>query len=186
MKALTSLSRYAVVPILFVSLLCAAAAAQEQLSEAAAKQLQTQAEGCGRAFIEGDFGRLADCTLPKLVELIGGREKMLEAVRRDVEEMKAEGFEPLSSVNSAPTQVVRVGSQTYAVLPVKFKMRTSKEILASDSFMIGVSGDDGKTWKFLSADSTDEARMKLLLPDVVGKLKLPPAKYSTEPLPAKP
>ena len=186
MKALTSLSRHVVVPLLFVSLLSAVAGAQEQLGEAAARQLQAQAEGCGRAFIEGDFERLADCTLPKLVELIGGREKMIEVVRKDVAEMKAEGFEPLSQTHSAPTQVLRVGSQTYAVLPIKFKMRTSKEILASDSFMIGVSGDGGQNWKFLSADSTDEARMKLLLPDVAGKLKLPPAKYSTEPLPAKP
>ena len=186
MKALTSLSRHAAVTLLLVSLLSVGAGAQEQLSEAAAKRLQAQAEECGRAFIEGNFERLADCTFPKLVELIGGREKLLEAVRKDVAEMKAEGFEPLSQTHSAPTQVLRVGSQTYAVLPIKFKMRTSKEILASDSFMIGVSGDGGQNWKFLSADSTDEARMKLLLPDAAGKLKLPPARYSTEPLPAKP
>ncbi|MET0649461.1 MAG: hypothetical protein ABW208_22860 [Pyrinomonadaceae bacterium] len=186
MKTLTSLSRYAVVSLLFASLLSVAAGAQEQLSEASAKRLQAQAEECGRAFIEGNFERLADCTLPRLVELMGGREKLLEVVRKDVAEMKADGFEPLSSVSSAPTQVLLVGSQTYAVLPLKFKMRTSKEIHVSDSFMIGVSGDGGQNWKFLSADSTDEARMKVLLPDVVGKLKLPPAKYSTEPLPAKP
>ena len=186
MKALTSLSRHAVVPLLFVSLLCVAAGAQEQLSEAAAKRLQAQAEACGRAFIEGDFGRLADCTLPKLVELIGGREKMLEVVRKDVEEMKADGFEPLSSVPSAPTQVVRVGGQTYAVLPLKFRMRTSKEVLVSDSFMIGVSGDGGQSWKFLSGSSIDEARLGLLLPEAAGKLKLPTVKHSSEPLPAKP
>ncbi len=186
MKARTSLSRHAVVSLLVVPLLCVAAGAQEQLGEAAARQLQTQAEVCGRAFIEGDFERLADCTVPKLVELMGGREKMIEAVRKDVEEMKAEGFEPLSSKHSAPTQVVRVGSRTYAVIPLKFRMRSSKEVHVSDSFLIGVSGDGGQNWTFLSADSTDEARMKVLLPDVVGKLKLPPARYSTEPLPARP
>ena len=186
MKALTSLSRHAVVPLLLVSLLSAVAGAREQLGEAAAKQLRAQAEGCGRAFIEGNFERLADCTLPKLVELIGGREKMLEVVRKDVEEMKAEGFEPLSSVPAAPTQVLRVGSRTYAILPLKFRMRTPKEILVSDSFMIGVSGDGGQNWKFLSGSSIDEARLGLLLPEAAGKLRLPPVKHSTEPLPAKP
>jgi hypothetical protein len=118
--------------------------------------------------------------------LVGGREKMVELVRRDVEEGKAEGYEPLSSTNSAPTQVLRVGGQTYAVLPYKLRMRAPKEILVSDAFMIGVSDDGGQTWKFLSGDSADDARLKVLIPDAAGKLKLPPAKYSTEPLPAKP
>jgi hypothetical protein len=186
MKALTSLSRRAVAATLFITLLAAAASAQEGLGEAASKQLQAQAEECGNAFIKGEYGRLVDCTLPKLVELVGGREKMVELVRRDVEQGKAEGFEPLSSTHSAPTQVLRVGGQTYAVLPYKLRVRAPKEILVSDSFMIGVSNDGGQTWKFLSADSADDARLKVLIPDAAGKLKLPSAKYSTEPLPAKP
>ena len=52
--------------------------------------------------------------------------------------------------------------------------------------MISITDDGGKTWKFLGGDQTDEATMKILLPGVAGKLKLPPAKYSSEPLPAKP
>lgn len=186
MKALTSLSRRAAASLLFIALSAAAASAQEGLGEAAAKQLQAQAEECGNSFVKGDYGRLADCTLPKLVELLGGREKMVELVRKDVEQGKAEGFEPLSSTHSAPTQVLRAGGQTYAVLPYKLRVRAPKEILVSDSFMIGVSSDGGQSWKFLSGDSVDDARLKVLIPDAVGKLKFPTAKYSTEPLPAKP
>ena len=186
MKALTSLSRRAAAVALFVALLAAAASAQEGLGEAASKQLQAQAEECGNAFVKGNYGRLVECTVPKLVELVGGREKMIDLMRREVEEGKAEGFYPLSSAQSAPTQVLRVGGQTYAVVPYKLRMRAPEEILVSDSFMVGVSDDGGQTWKFLSADSTDEAKLKVLLPDAAGKLKVPPAKYSSEPLPAKP
>jgi hypothetical protein len=186
MAALTPLSRRLAASLLCVSLLAAAVVAQGQLGEEAAKRLQAQAEESGRAFLEGNYERLADYTYPKLVELIGGREKLLEVVRKEVEEMKAEGFAPLSSVPSAPTQVLRVGGQTYAVLPLKFKMRAPDQIYVSDSFMIAVSDDDGKNWKFLSGASVGEAQLKILLPDAAGKLRLPAVKHSTEPLPATP
>lgn len=170
--------------LLLVSLLAAGAFAQEQLDEEVAGRLQTQAAESGRAFIEGNFERLADYTHSKLVELIGGREKLLGFLRKSVDEMKAEGFVPLSSVPAAPTQVLRVGRQTYAIVPLKFKMRAPRQILVSDSFMIAVSDDEGKNWKFLSGASIDEEKLKLLLPDAAGKLKLPIVKHSTEPLPA--
>jgi hypothetical protein len=186
MKVLASLSRRVAVMLLFVSVFSAASAAQEQLGEDAAKRLQAQAEESSRAFIEGDFGRLADLTYPKLVELIGGREKLIEVVRKGVEEAKAEGFVPLSSVPSAPTQVLRVGRQTYAIVPLKFKMRAPNQILVSDSYMIAVSEDEGQNWKFFSGASVDEAKLKILLSDAAGKLKLPTVKHSTEPLPATP
>ncbi|HWS89256.1 MAG TPA: hypothetical protein VN282_19945 [Pyrinomonadaceae bacterium] len=187
MRVLTSLSRRVALPLLLVSLLAAAAVAQEeQLGEEAAKRLQTQAEESGRAFLEGDYERLADYTYPKLVELIGGREKLIEVVRKSVEGMKAEGLQPLSSAPSAPTQVLRAGRQTYAIVPLKFKMRAPGQVLVSDSFMIAVSDDGGKNWKFLSGASVDEARLKILLPDAAGKLKLPTVRHSTEPLPAAP
>lgn len=186
MKAPTSLPRLAVVSLLLLPLLAAAAAAQGQLGEEAAKRLQAQAEESGRAFIRGDLGRLADYTHPRLIELMGGREKMIEFVRKDMEEMKAEGFKPLSYVPSAPTQVLRVGGQTYAVVPLKFRMRAPKEIYISNSFVVAVSGDDGRNWTFLSGGGVDDVRLKILLPDAAGKLKLPTVTHSTEPLPAKP
>ena len=186
MRVLASPPRRLFASLLFVPLLAAAAVAQEQLGEEAAKRLQTQAEESGRAFIEGDYGRLADYTYPKLVELIGGREKLIEVVRKGVDGMKAEGFLPLSSVPSAAVQVLRAGRQTYAIVPLKFKMRAPTQILVSDSFMIAISEDEGKNWKFLSGASVDEAKLKVLLPDAAGKLKLPTVKHSTEPLPATP
>lgn len=186
MKTLNTLSRRAAATLLFLALFSAAAFAQEQLSAEAAKRLQTQAEESGRAFLEGNYARLADLTYPRLVELLGGREKLIEIVRKGVEEMRAESFEPLSSVPSAATQVLRIGKQTYAIVPHKFRMRAPDQILVSDTFMIAISDDGGQNWTFLSGSSIDEAKLKILLPDAAGKLNLPTVKHSSEPLPAKP
>ncbi|HEX8559268.1 MAG TPA: hypothetical protein VF668_14275 [Pyrinomonadaceae bacterium] len=170
--------------LLMLLLLAPAASAQAKLGEAAARQLRAQAEECNRAFVEGDFGRLADYTYPKLVTLLGGREKMVDYLRKSVAEMKADGFEPLSYAPSEPTQVLRAGRETYAVVPATLRMRAPDGVLVSESFMIAVSADGGKTWKFLSGGSATPAQLRALLPRVAGRLRPPaPAPVRREPAP---
>lgn len=157
--------------------------ARAQLTEEATRRLHAQAEESSRAFMEGNFERLADFTHAKVVELMGGREKMAEFVRKGMADMKAQGFETLSYTPAAePTQVLREGRQLYAILPARLRMRTpGGTIFISDSFMIAVSGDDGKNWRFVSGATADAARLKLLMPEVADKLKLPTVRHYPEP-----
>ncbi len=178
---LSSSRKIRLVLLLLATLLPAAAFAQAQLDAEATAQLKAQAEACSRAFIEGDFGKLADYTHPKVVEMAGGREKMVEFVRKDVAEMKSEGFEPLSYVTSEPTQVFKVGEQTYAVVPAKLRLRAKETVYVSETFMVGVSADGGKTWKFVGGASADLATLKLLFPaEAVARLNLPTVRHYPE------
>ena len=166
-------SRIIFCPTLLIMLLAAAAAGQTRLGEEAAARLQTQADECGRAFIEGDFERLADYTHPKVLEKVGGRAGMIAFLQKSVGEMKAEGFNIISYVNAAPTQVLTVGRQTYAILPATLKARVPQGVLASETFMLAVSADGGRNWKFVSGSVADSAKLKLLFPAAAGRLKLP-------------
>jgi hypothetical protein len=163
-------------------LLASAAVAQTQLTEAATKQLHAQAEESSRAFMEGNYERLADFTHPKVVELMGGREKMAEFVRKGMADMKTQGFETLSYTPATePTQVLREGGKLYAILPAKLRMRTPDGVVfVSESFMIALSNDDGKNWKFVSGATADATRLKLLMPEVADKLKLPTVRNYSE------
>ncbi|MCA1621851.1 MAG: hypothetical protein LC795_21775 [Acidobacteria bacterium] len=168
---------------IFFLLTSQGAAAQTQLTEEASKQLRAQAEESSRAFMEGNYERLADFTHPKVVELMGGREKMAEFVRKSMAGVKSQGFETLSYAPAAePTQVLREGGQFYAILPAKLRMRTPDGVIfVSESFMIAVSADDGKNWKFVSGATADAAKLKLLMPEVADKLKLPTVRNYPEP-----
>ena len=163
-------------------LLASAAGAQVTLDEGATKQLHAQAEESSRAFMEGNYERLADLTHPKVVELMGGREKMAEFVRKSMADMKTQGFETLSYTPATePTQVLREGRKLYAILPAKLRMRTPGGVVyVSESFIIALSGDDGKNWKFVSGATADAAKLKLLMPEVADKLKLPTVRHSPE------
>jgi hypothetical protein len=172
---------------LLLLLLAPAAAAQAQsagarLTEDAAKQLRAQAEESSRAFMEGNFERLADFTHPKVVELMGGREKLAEFVRKDMAEMKAEGYETLSYAPAAePTQVLREGQKLYAILPARLRMRTpGGPVFVSESFMIAFSADGGKNWRFIGGEAADATKLKLLMPEVADKLKPPTGRIYPE------
>ncbi|HEY0172048.1 MAG TPA: hypothetical protein VGB98_13580 [Pyrinomonadaceae bacterium] len=164
---------------LLLLLLSSAAAAQSQspqtrLAEDATRQLRAQVEEYSRAFMDGKYERMADLMYPKAVEMAGGREKMIEIVRNGMDEMKTQGYEALSYAPAAePTQVLREGRQLYVVLPTKLRMNTPDGIQVAESFMIGISADDGKNWRLFGSGSLDAKVLKLLLPEVADKLKLP-------------
>lgn len=166
--------------LLLLLLLAPAAAAQTQLTEDAAKLLRAQAAEMTRAFMAGDYERLADFTYPKVVEAMGGREKMAEFVRKEMAEVKTNGFETLSYTPAAePTQVLREGRETYAILPAVMRMGTPSGVMVGESFVIAVSADDGKNWRFISG-SLEADKLKLLLPAAADKLKLPGVRYYPE------
>lgn len=160
--------------LLLVAPAAAAQSAQAQLTEEATEQLRAQVEEYSRAFMDGKYERMADFMYPKAVELAGGREKMIEIVRKGMDEMKTEGYVALSyGLTAGPTQVLREGRQLYVVLPTKFRMNTPAGVQVAESFMIGVSADDGKNWQLFGSGSLDAKMLKLVLPEVADKLKLP-------------
>lgn len=170
--------------LLLILLLAAGAQAQTALSDEGAARLKSQAEECASAFLSGEYERLADCTYPKVVELMGGREKMAAFVRKGMDEIKAEGFETISYTTGAPAQVLKVGGETYAVLPAKLRMKAPGGVLVGESFMIGVSSDEGKSWKFVSGNTASQDKLKILFPAAAGLLKFPaPKPPALEPAP---
>src|SRR5581483_10238949 len=137
------------------------------------ENLKRLADESSQAFVKGDFGRVADLTFPKLVALMGGKEKMVAYLEKGTREMKAEGNVIFSMVPGDPTQIETIGEQVFAVLPVTLKIKVDKGTLIGKSFMIGVSNDDGKSWTFVDGSNLDERKMTVLFPTAVGKLKLP-------------
>ena len=139
------------------------------------QNLQAQANEAGKAFVAEDYGRLVDLTYPKLVELIGGREKMIAMIKGEVAQWHKQGFSVLSQSAEAPTQTFKVGNELYAVLPVVLKMKVPDGTLVGKSTMIAVSEDSGEHWTFADATNADSRMLKTLFPAAADKLQLPVA-----------
>jgi hypothetical protein len=162
-----------------LSLLLAAparAARQNGEAESAARAAaRAQAEESGRAFMVGDFARLLDHTYARVVELGGGRERLLAQLKTEADAMRADGFEFVSyEAGEAGRPVALADTKLTAVfVPVLLKLKAGGRIFSQQSYLLGVSADGGRRWTFISGSGLDAERLKLVLPEAGGRLKLP-------------
>jgi hypothetical protein len=138
--------------------------------------LAARAQEVNDAFNRKDFARFMDLTYPKVIELAGGREKMLAAMNKELKEMESEGVVLLSSTSGAPTQFLHESGSIYAVVPNTLKVKAQDGIFQTEGSMIGISPDGGVNWTFIDASGKDLSELKKLLPGIADKLNLPPDK----------
>jgi len=138
--------------------------------------LAPQAQEMSDAFARKDYQRYVDLTYPKVIEMAGGRDKMLASMTQQIKEMEAEGVVMLSSSSGAPTQFVRDSGSIYALLPMTIKARARDGIFQSEGSTIAVSSDGGANWTFVDASGKDHTELNAILPNVADRLNLPPEK----------
>ena len=136
------------------------------------------AESCA-ALTSGNYARVADFTYPKVVEMMGGRDKMIETTRQIIEDMKTGGVAILSIEVSEPERVVTANDKLFAVVPQVVRMQGPKKTARSNGFLIAVSEDAGKNWSFIDGAALHEKpgqereTLAQILPDFPALLSLP-------------
>lgn len=143
------------------------------------EEIKARAEESGKAMLARDFGRLADLTYPKVVELMGGRAKMVSFLVKETSKMQAEGFEFLSVNIGQPGAVVKGRDKLFSLVPMTLKMKVPGGIYTSESYMLGIAGSDGRAWTFISGADLDETKLKAVVPEAVGVVTLPTNKPPT-------
>jgi hypothetical protein len=79
-----------------------------------------------------------------------------------------------------PLQVVKAGDEMHAVLPLnEVIVREKHGELHSSGYLLGVSRDGGKTWKFINGSALTENEVRQMLPNFNRKLRLPAHKQPT-------
>ncbi|HYW69606.1 MAG TPA: hypothetical protein VE961_01140 [Pyrinomonadaceae bacterium] len=137
--------------------------------------LTARAKELEAALANKDYAKFIDLTYPKVVELGGGRDKLLAEMTREMQSWNAEGVELLSATCGAPGQFVSDNTGIYAVVPVTTKIKAKDGIFQTDGSLIGVSTDGGVNWTFVDATGKDQTELKQILPNL-DKLNLPAEK----------
>ena len=146
---------------------------KENAASAHAALIKEQARKMSNSFLAGDFEGLLDATYPKILELSGGRAKMLEVLKAEVAKWDAQKIKILSYEVGEPGEVKSAGAQLVSVVPAEMKMEFPELFLTQKSFMLAISADGGKAWKFVSGANLNEQTLKFLLPEAVGVITLP-------------
>ncbi len=141
-------------------------AAEEPVPARALEVARTTATRMQEAVKKHDWETLVALTHARVVELMGGKKKMLAFLRERGGDMKL-----VASSVGKPTQAIRGpkgGLQVLLPMTVRFAMPDGEAEI--DSQLLAVSGDDGRTFTYV--DVKDPAQLRQLLPDLSPELRL--------------
>jgi hypothetical protein len=137
------------------------------------EEIKARAEEASNAFIKGDYQKFVDLTYPKLVELMGGREKMISLTEGQMREMKAQGVEFMSTTVDVPREVVPAGPQVFSIVPYTLKMKTPEGVITQQSYLLAISNSDSIKWTFIDVTGLNDAQLKAVVPGAVGRVTFP-------------
>jgi hypothetical protein len=133
--------------------------------------LKKQANELYAAFDKNDFDKFVELTHPKVIEKVGGRENLVLMMKK-VAEQNPKIFETFSTSVGNPQSLVKAEGLLFGVVPQKIEGIThEKHKIVQKACVVGVSNDQGKTWKFVSGEKFDA-----LFPTLKGKLQIIPQK----------
>jgi hypothetical protein len=146
----------------------------------ALKNLEMQAEEVGRAAVQEDHARMAEFTLPALVEKFGGRAMYIKKLESIAAETKKQGFRLKEYIIGKPSQLVQVAGDAYAVVPFGLELSgPGGSAGRQPSYMVAVSQDGSASWKFVDGAGIggDRGKLKNLFPNFPDELQLPAAQH---------
>jgi len=158
--------------IFFLSLFLTACNGQTKNIEYS-KTIKEQAEMMGKFLLKKDFMSFCNYTYPKIIEMMGGRQKMIEVMEKGSKEMLSEGTDFLSVAFGEPSKIITIGNELQCTVPQTIEMKVPKGRLITKSTLIAISIDNGKNWYFLDTSGNDIQTMKRALPNLSGELIIP-------------
>jgi hypothetical protein len=154
-------------------LVTASLAAGQTDEKPALKALHLQAKAAAKATLAGDFEKLADLTFPKVVEAVGGKAKFIEAGNAFMQVLESKGWKFTDYKLDAPAETVGTDDHLFGLVKATLYMSLPQGKLTQETYLLGISTDKGKTWKFVDGAGMADPKAKKLLPTLPKSLQLP-------------
>ena len=113
------------------------------------ENLNEQLNTLKTAFMEKDYSVLADYTFPKLVEKMGGKEKMVETTLNATKKMESQGFIFKKITFTDASSFMEHNGDLQCSITQVLEMDTPSGKVQSKTSTIAISQDGGENWVFL-------------------------------------
>jgi len=137
--------------------------------------IREQAFVVAKATMDGDYETIVNKTYTSLVEMAGGKDKMIRIIKEAMEQLKSQNTTIDTVIIGFPQDgIYKAGNELHTLIPEALVMSTPKGRVIAKSFIIAISKDDGLTWSFLQlGESINNETIKRYLPNFNENLKLP-------------
>jgi len=164
--------KYFIVLIVFaISLNVTAQTDNENLNE----QLNTMKT----AFMNKDFAAVADFTYPKLIEMVGGKEKMIEMTQYTYTKMESQGFILKNLSFKDSSDLFNHKGDLQCGITKVMVMDTPDGKTQNETTMIAISKDGGEKWVFFDTSGMSRASAQSLYKNLHPDLEIKPSQKKT-------
>jgi len=139
----------------------------------------TSAQSYVDAFVSQDFEKLFFLTHPNIISMGGGKEYVLEDIKRERTTLGSLGFDFKSGSIGVASEPVSINGELQSVIPINYVIEIQDQKYNSDSSLYAASSDDGETWRFVNLDQYDRASLKAFIPSLSDDIIIPERKGIT-------
>lgn len=138
--------------------------------------IKAQALEMTRALQARNFPSFLKFMHPKIVEMAGGSDKMIQQMDTVNAMAKKFGAEIKKITIGNPGKIISYKKELQAILPQTTEMTSAFGDLALESTLVAISADGGKTWKFIDTSVTSVKQLKQAMPELSPELQIPAPK----------
>lgn len=161
----------------FIFLLLSSAGLCAQANESLLKSVKLYAE----ANEDKDWKKVLELTSPRLIDFIGGEQKMLSDIKRADTKLKNSGLKLVSFELSQPLQEYKTSEgDIFCAVPARLCFKGEESKLYSEAPILAISSDEGLTWTFISVAEINRIDLVNIFPKFPKEMKLPLLRVYTD------
>src|SRR5688572_33189508 len=105
------------------------------------KVIKEQAELTAKALLNDDYETIIKFTYPKVIELVGGRDRMISLIKKGKIEMGQQGISFDKVTIGKPSKALIAGDEIHCLIPQTVYMKVPKGKIKSKTHLLAVSRD---------------------------------------------
>lgn len=125
-------------------------------------------------FLNKNYKIFSNFVYTKVVEMFGSEAKMNESVKLNIEKLEKEGYKFVNIYFKNFNENIFLGKEIQTSFTQMITMQTPKGRIIGEYTMIGISNDNGKSWKFIDTSNYDEIMIRKKFPNLSESLILKP------------
>ena len=107
-------------------------------------------------FLNKSYKGFSTFVYPKVMEMYGNEEKMIEKTKSNILQMENDGFKFVNIYFKNFNDAITKNNELQSTFTQVILLNTPKGKVIGEYTMIGISSDNGKSWKFIDTSEYDE------------------------------
>lgn len=135
--------------------------------------VEKQGSIMAKLFLANDYEGFVEYTYQPLIDLVGGKEKVIQIIEQAVDKIAIDGFYITNCSVEKPKNIIRHKNDLQCTIIQNLEMKTSTGRLVSTSTLIGISNDNGENWTFIETSGKNLKTLQSTFKDLSDNLVIP-------------